>query len=215
MSLTLFAPNRGSKGMGGCVISGCVTVEAEGGLYVVPPSRAVWLPPEVRHAVWYPREVAFRGVMIRASRCESLPSRPTVIQVDPLTRELIRELTGYAWDYAPDGREARVVQVLLERLVDLPALPLSLPKGRDERVRRVTQALLEHPLDGRSLAAWAESIGMSERTLARRFRADTGMSFGVWRRQLLLVGALQRLAAGDPVSTVAFDLGYASVASFW
>ena len=68
---------------------GCVSVEAEDALFVAPPHRAVWVPPDMEHAALYPREVAFRGIFIAREFCADLPSRCTVFQVDALTRELI------------------------------------------------------------------------------------------------------------------------------
>jgi AraC-like DNA-binding protein len=43
---------------------------------------------------------------------------------------------------------------------------------------------------------------------------QTGMSFGAWRQQLRLLRALERLAAGEAVSTLALELGYASPSAF-
>ena len=193
---------------------GCVSVEAHGASFVLPPHRAVWVPPETPHAAWYPREVAFRGIFIAADLCDALPARCTVIQVDPLTRELIRAATRMPWDYPPDGPQARLMHVLIDQLMATPTAPLTLPDGRDARVRSIMRALRTNPADERSLGHWAGFAGLSERTLARRFLADTGMTFRAWRQQLRLVVALQRLAAGDPVTNVAIDLGYRTPSSF-
>ena len=193
---------------------GCVAVEADDGLFIVPPHRAVWVPPEVLHAAYYPRDVAFRGVFIAASLCTELPSRCTVVNVDPLTRELIAVAVRTPWDYSPEGPDSRLMAVLLDRLVALPAAPLWLPGGHDHRVRKIMQALQGDPANDRSLGQWAQDVHLSERTLARRFQADTGMSFTAWRQQLRLVTALERLAAGDPVTSVAIDLGYETPSSF-
>jgi AraC-like DNA-binding protein len=51
-------------------------------------------------------------------------------------------------------------------------------------------------------------------TLARLFRQETGMSFTGWRQQARLLEALGRLAEGDAVTTIAYDLGYASPSAF-
>ena len=193
---------------------GCVSVEAHGASFVLPPHRAVWVPPETPHAAWYPREVAFRGLFIAPALCRALPLRCTVIQVDPLTRELIRVATRIPWDYPPDGRHARLMRVLIDQLVVMPTAPLTLPDGRDARIRHVMGALRANPADEQPLGYWAAFAGLSERTLARRFLADTGMTFRAWRQQLRLVIALERLAAGDAVTTVAIDLGYRTPSSF-
>ena len=193
---------------------GSVTVEAEDAHFVVPPHRAVWVPPEIPHAAAYHGEIAFRGLFIAPELCAALPARCTVVQVDPLTRELIRKAARIPWDYASEGREARLMQVLLDQLVTLPVTPLRLPEGRDARVRRVMTALHANPADERPLAEWATFVHVSERTLARRFQADTGLSFTGWRQQLRLTSALQRLAAGEPVTSVALALGYRTPSSF-
>jgi len=56
--------------------------------------------------------------------------------------------------------------------------------------------------------------GASQRTLERVFRAETGMSLGGWRQQLRLGRALEKLAAGESVTAVAIDSGYASASAF-
>ncbi len=40
------------------------------------------------------------------------------------------------------------------------------------------------------------------------------MSFSIWRQQACLFAALPRIMAGEPVTTVALDLGYESPAAF-
>lgn len=40
------------------------------------------------------------------------------------------------------------------------------------------------------------------------------MTFGAWRQQARLLAALTRLAAKEPVTAVAFDLGYESMSAF-
>jgi AraC-like DNA-binding protein len=40
------------------------------------------------------------------------------------------------------------------------------------------------------------------------------MSFGAWRQQMRLLRALEKLAAGEAVTTVALDLGYDSPSAF-
>jgi AraC-like DNA-binding protein len=55
---------------------------------------------------------------------------------------------------------------------------------------------------------------MSERSLARLVRDETGLTFGRWRQQLHLMVALHQLAAGQTVQRVADMLGYDSVTAF-
>jgi len=70
--------------------------------------------------------------------------------------------------------------------------------------------LFTEPIADRTIADCARAAGISEPNLARLFARETGMSFGAWRRQALLLASLSRLAAGEPVTNVALDLGYDS-----
>jgi AraC-like DNA-binding protein len=40
------------------------------------------------------------------------------------------------------------------------------------------------------------------------------MGLAVWRQQVRLMEALSRLASGQPITTVAFDVGYDSPSAF-
>jgi AraC-like DNA-binding protein len=102
----------------------------------------------------------------------------------------------------------------LAELALMDQAPLHLPLPDDRRARRVADALVADPADGRSLEALGRAAGASGRTLARLFVAETGMSFGRWRQQRRLVAALERLAQGRPVTEAALDAGYATPSAF-
>jgi AraC-like DNA-binding protein len=65
-----------------------------------------------------------------------------------------------------------------------------------------------------TLAEWAADIGASERTVARLFRDELGLSYQQWRQQAILAHALPLLTRGQPVSAVAAASGYASDSAF-
>jgi AraC-like DNA-binding protein len=65
-----------------------------------------------------------------------------------------------------------------------------------------------------TLAEWAADTGASERTVARLFRDELGLSYQQWRQQAILAHALPLLTRGQPVSTVAAASGYASDSAF-
>src|SRR5690606_1733012 len=143
-----------------------------------------------------------------------LPGECCVVAVPPLLRQLILRAMEIGLDYAPEGPEARVMAVMLDELRALKPEPLHLPHPRDPRLKRIAEALIADPADGRALADWAKAAAASERTLARLFVKETGMTFGAWRERLRLTAAVARLAEGQPVTAVAFDLGYQSPSAF-
>ncbi|MGA7826924.1 MAG: helix-turn-helix domain-containing protein, partial [Geobacteraceae bacterium] len=48
----------------------------------------------------------------------------------------------------------------------------------------------------------------------RLFVRETGLTFGAWRKRLVLQEAIERLGTGQNITRVAFDLGYQSLSAF-
>jgi AraC-like DNA-binding protein len=65
-----------------------------------------------------------------------------------------------------------------------------------------------------TVALAAAEAGVSSRTLARQFLRATGIGFGEWLRQARLLEALERLARGEKLTTIALDCGYESPSAF-
>ncbi|HYM31502.1 MAG TPA: AraC family transcriptional regulator, partial [Candidatus Cybelea sp.] len=112
------------------------------------------------------------------------------------------------------GADGRIMSLILDEVRALPALPLHLPMPSDARLKRVCAAIVAEPGAKATLVAWAAEAGASGRTLLRLFQRQTGMTFAAWRQRARLLAALGRLAAGEPVTTVAIDLGYDSPSAF-
>jgi AraC-like DNA-binding protein len=194
--------------------SGMMRVICGRDVWVVPPSQAVWVPPDQEHEVYFPGDTALRSLFVDPSAVTGLPGQCTVLKVAPLLRELILRAVQIGNSYGPDGAQWRVMQVLLDELRVAEETPLRLPMARDERVMRVTDALLKNPGDRRDLDVWGKIAGASSRTLARLFVSETGLTYGGWRKRLLLHEALNRLDRGETVTGIALDLGYQSLSAF-
>ena len=194
--------------------SGVMRVICGRDIWVVPPTQAVWVPPGKEHEVYFPGQVTLRNLFVDPSALAGLPDECTVLKVSPLLRELIARAVEIGEEYGPDGPGWRLMAVILDELRRAEPTPLHLPMARDPRVMRVIEALLADPADRRELAAWGAHTGASGRTLARLFVAETGLTFGDWRKRLVLQTAIDRLDRGEPVTRVAFDLGYQSLSAF-
>lgn len=195
-------------------VSGLMWVETRAGAWAVPPRYALWIPAGVRHSVRMVGAVAMRTLYVDTGAVADLPHSCTVIEVSPLLRELIVAATSEPLEYDESGRGGRVVALLLDELRASPAAPVHLPMPRDRRLMRLAGQLLEDPSRDETLDGWGTIVGASARTLARRFREETGMSFAEWRQRARLVLALARLAEGEPVTGVAGALGYRSASAF-
>jgi AraC-like DNA-binding protein len=158
--------------------------------------------------------VEMRTLYLRRDAAGKLPRLCCVMNVSPLLRELILAATEMPLAYDERGRDGRVMRLVMDELGRASDLPLHLPRPADRRLTRICDAILQAPADTRSLDEWAAAVGASTRTLARRFRQETGMSFAAWRQQARLLESLRRLAAGEAVTKVALDCGYATPSAF-
>jgi AraC-like DNA-binding protein len=193
---------------------GVLRVAAPDGMYVVPPEWAVWVPSWVRHDVQASTPLTLRSVYVEPESATNLPDRCCVVSVPPLLRELILESATLPDLYEVGGPDGRLMSVILDRITALDQRPVVVPQVRDALLLPIADALAADPADARGLDEWGRDLGASSRTLSRRFAADVGMPFATWRRQVRLLAALERLAAGESVGTVAFAVGYESVSAF-
>lgn len=194
--------------------AGTMRVTTRDDMWVVPPQRALWMPAGIGHSIVMASDVTMRTLYLRDDAAAVMPAACRVLSMTPLLRELIVRATELPVQYDEDGPAGHVVALILSELKGLQSLSLQLPMPRDPRLNQLCRALLDAPGDQRPLEAWAETINVSARTLARRFQFETGLSFGAWRQQARVLEAMGRLGSGAPVTQVALDLGYDSVSAF-
>ncbi len=189
-------------------------METAQGRWVAPPQRGVWIPPATLHSVSSARPFDLCTLYVDRRLARELPVTCCVVTVSPLLNELLLEAARYGLAWPRGGRQERLMRVALDQLAAAPGEPLYLPLPVDRRARRVVDALGASPGDGRSLADWAVVAGASERTLARLFTTQTGMSFVQWRRLCRLLAAIEQMAAGASVTAAALEVGYDNVSAF-
>ena len=148
-----------------------------------------------------------------ATVCSELTDKPVVLSITNLLREAIKRAAS--WENAElNAPQKRLAGVILDEIGSLPEVDLGLPMPQDVRLVRIAQALSDNPNDDRGLKVWAVWAGISSRTLSRRFNAETGFTFNEWRQRIRLLKALELLASGKQVTTVALELGYNNVSAF-
>jgi AraC-like DNA-binding protein/quercetin dioxygenase-like cupin family protein len=179
--------------------------------WVLPPTRALWVPRDVVHRTGANRTAVLHGVYLDAARCRIDWRSPVVLSVGPLLAELIGHLGR---DDLAETARARAEAVLLDLLEPLPSAPLTVRMPTDPRAALVAEALRDNPADQRGLAALARAADTSARTLSRLFVSETGGSFDRWRTGIRMWAAVAMLADGEPVSRVAHAVGYATPSAF-
>ena len=213
--------------------TGVIRLTADHGTYIVPPSRALWIPPGVEHAVTMVEDADLRTLYFHQphGRCgpqaanadaggcaESAVWRQCrVLEVSDLLRALVREMPteadgGPAPSPAELEREHHLSTLIRDEMARAAAVKLGVDLPRDKRLRHLCEAVLADPTRHETLADWARDTGASPRTVARLFRSELGSTFTQWRQQVILAKAVSLAAGRMPMGQIAAELGYSASA---
>jgi len=191
--------------------TGVLTVATDTGTWVLPPTRALWIPAGVPHETSANGTATMRALYLRPALCPVDWTSPQPVVAKPVLAELIHHLADAPLD---DEQRRRAEAVLIDLLEPVAVATIDAPMPHDDRAVDVARALHADPADRRSLDEWGHHVGASARTLARAFRADTGLGFARWRALARIGAALPLLAAGEPVGNVARRVGYDTASAF-
>ena len=175
----------------------------------MPPARALWIPANTMHTIHCVGPVDMRTACL-SEAYPSAHSDVLVVSVSPLMREvLVRLAEG-------DGNELNLLlaEILLVEIRQGMLEPLSLPIPNDPRIAKLALHMQTQPADQTTLKIWAKRLGFSERSLIRQIRGQTGMTFRELRRLTRIMVALDKLSAGQSVTTTAFDVGFETPSAF-
>ncbi len=196
-------------------ISGVMHVVTPSGRWILPPGRALLIPNGIEHGLATHKALEVYYIYIR-SDLEGVPVLRdcAVISVSPLLRELISACASFPLAYPSDSAENRLIRVLFDQLHLMPHNPVGIVDPKDPRALRIAELIHADISDRRPLSTLAPLAGASPRTIERLFADETGMSFGAWRNRLRLIAALELLAEGQSVTSIALALGYENPSSF-
>lgn len=193
---------------------GLMKVKTAFGVWILPPRRALFIPPGVVHQWTSLSRVTMRTIYIEARTAQAFGDSCRVIEVSPLLRELILSLLDEPIEYPLPGRGEHLAMLILSELAAAETVPIAIPWPRDRRLLAVCEAIVDDPGSPRTIEDWATEAGASARTLIRLFPKETGLHYRQWVQQVHLAEAFGRLARGDSVGEIAAALGYASPSAF-
>ena len=194
--------------------AGLLNVWTERGSWIVPPHWAVWVPAGTRHSIRFTGAAELRTLYLRPGWALALPGECTAATVSSLLRELILRAVSTGMLDSRDPVEAALATLIADEFRQSPVPPFALPQPESEAVRKAVTLLADGAAEAADMGRLARAVGLGRRTLERRFLAETGMSPARWRQQARLLGALERLAGGQPVKAAAADAGYAAASAF-
>jgi AraC-like DNA-binding protein len=208
------APHHHRRGQLISGATGLIVLSTAAGTWVMPPQRGMWIPPAVEHRVNMVGAVSMQSLYVEPEAAAGLPNHCQVVGVPSFMRALMTEALSLPLDYELTGRSGALMELIQHEMRRLPALPLSLSFPAEGPLATLCRRFVERPNIHETIDQWAKALGTSRRSFTRQFRRETGSSFVAWRQQACLLSALPRLAAGEPVTTVALDLGYDNPAAF-
>jgi len=192
---------------------GSMELRAAGDRWRLRREHLAWIPAGLRHEMTFdgPGELISLYTDPALRPAGEQWDRPRMMRADDLAGALLLHLA----DASPGAaRRIRCRELLTDLIGSSPVHHDVVELPRDSRARAVAATLLENPADARELREWADGLGVSAKTIARAFVADTGSSFREWRIRARLHAAAGLLASGHPVQRVAGDVGYESASGF-
>jgi len=196
---------------------GTVEVETATAHFLLPPQQAAWIPSGVDHRTTIRTTVRTISVFFEPDLVPDPGGRVRILAVPPVLREMM--IYSGRW---PIGRSASdpvadAYFIALGRLVsealDSEA-PLFLPTSSDP-VLAVALTWTRENLDTATMGEVAHHVGLSERSLRRRFDSGLGVSWRDYVIQARLLRAMALLAEPGPsVLHVANAVGFESLSSF-
>jgi AraC-like DNA-binding protein len=193
---------------------GVMRVSSADLVWIVPPQRAVWAPPRVRHEIQAKGTLAMRTLYLAPRLARMMSAECQAIEVSPLLRELLLHIVELKMLDGTQPEHRRLIGVLTDQLRATRPASLSIRMPTDRRALAVAQRLERDPSDSAELEQLAQGTGASTRTLQRVFQAETGLRFAQWRQRLRLLHATTLLGTGSTVTQAAHESGYSSTSAF-
>ena len=195
-------------------VKGTMRVRTPRHAWIVPPSRALWVPSHTVHEIRMHGVVEMRSLYVNDAAAEGMPATCVVLDVTPLLRELVVRAVALPVRYDENGDDGVLMRLLMAEIRRLPRCALDLPLPESADLTRLCERILTDLSTRRPCDFDASRMHTSARTLYRRFLKETGITLARWKQQARLLESIRRLAAGTPVTRVAVDLGYESPSAF-
>jgi AraC-like DNA-binding protein/mannose-6-phosphate isomerase-like protein (cupin superfamily) len=196
--------------------SGTLRLEAENGIFLLPPQRAAWIPAGVRHRTTL-HNVLSGSVFFAPALVAVDQPRVRIISASPLVREMVQFALRWPPGRSPDDPVAASFFETLGLLCGewiKEEVPFRLPAARSRQIAAAMEFTLEH-LDLVTVALAAQAAALSPRQFRRRFRAESGIGWQQFHHQAQMLRAMELLVAPQAtVTAVAYAVGFNSLSAF-
>lgn len=205
--------HRHLQGQLSVTLAGTLRLQTESGWWLATPGNGIWVPPGELHRALYTERSRLINLRFRQGFEQQLPQHCSLIVASNLLTELAKEALAIQ---RGSGEQLELIAQLMHFQLRKQVLKTDLfvPEGNDKRLKQITGLLREDPACNKTLEQLASLAFTSPRTLARLFESETGMSFTRWRERMRVISSVEKLIGGEPITRVAYDMGYQSASSF-
>jgi AraC-like DNA-binding protein len=177
--------------------------------HLLPSHRALWLYPGMVHA-----KRALGACRIRSlyfSPKLGLDMEPVSLDVSQLLHALILTACNEGPLVESDDRHRAMAELLVSEVRRSRWEQVYVPLAREQGLREVMAKFADDP---GSLEDLTETMGVSRRTLERRFAREVRMSVGQWGARVRVMQGLRALEEGKTIVEAAVEAGYGSGSAF-
>jgi AraC-like DNA-binding protein/mannose-6-phosphate isomerase-like protein (cupin superfamily) len=196
--------------------SGTLRLEAEAGIYLLPPQRAAWIPAGVRHRTTLHNVLS--GSVFFAPKL--VPAEQTAVRIIPAA-PLVREMVQYALRWPPDREPDDGLAAAFFKTLGLLCLewikeevPFRLPAAKSRQIASAIEYTLQNLAEA-TIEGAAGAAALSPRQFRRRFQAECAIGWRQFHHQAQMLRAMELLVSPQAtVTDVAYTVGFNSLSAF-
>ena len=199
-----------------CIQQGEAKLLGLSGRWTLPSGYMVFIPAERSYRLASTGPV--RLTLIKFSDDEAVWQHPGCWAVS--MPALAVEMTAFSLRWGPDRNPAdTLAKDFFKTLGQLFAVWFDVkrkmwtPFGNAPDMERAIAFARDH-LETASITETALAVGMSERTLRRRFRDELGINWRDFINEIRMTKAMSLLRSGNSVTETAYDVGFSSIGAF-
>lgn len=198
--------------------TGAFRLDVGNARWLLPPQRAAWVAANTPLRLSAKAPGTTSSVLFAEGSIPPPAFACRVFSVSTLAREML--LYAVRWGPEPGDRDPAgdtFFRALATVCTELAAEPdeFWLPFAWSGELDRALEYTLANLVDKPTFAEVARAIHVSERTLARRFAEETGMTWSEFARRARMIRAMELLAEPDSkIIGVVDAVGFSSVSAF-
>lgn len=197
---------------------GTIRLEAAGRRWTLPPTRAAWLKAGEPIRADIARPITCCSALFEPDWITAPADVVTVFEMSVLAREMILACRVWGPDWSGDDSYGlEMFRALSSTCLKAAEAPTNtwMPTGSSQIVRNALDFTEEKLIENITFGDVASAAATSERSLARRFADETGMTWRQAQRRLRMIRAVEALThTSDTVTEVALSTGYNALSAF-